>query len=1303
MKSFATPIKPLRKTFFNHTKNKYKSTNRQLGKPYETIDIVMQDEQDISMKSKEKLKKRQYSIVRSLAKPPQTIGIQQPRSVPRSSAKDVKRQRQIIINPDEIITKEFNKRKQFLASTDYILVTNDNIINFDFKTGNNLSYELPFIIAKQELINNIIGRGNTNLDNYKIRTLLSSLSLIKDEDDNSLIDNINDVKKFDKCISNINETQKDDLYLNSMCLRKYTDLKPDDEQNLEDTDIRNTSSMSKRWSSSITGGNPITDAYLQNHHIFDNKHDFKSKCPKKNNSLCFKSMYGCDAIIGHQNAKAELQKECDPMVESKIFLNYINNFTNNDLKNFIYISFFDLNKVKLNINLFNTMKKSIQTNYDSNIESFMLQFTKTTNPTFFTDGVLSKGQLKNLSKFLENFKTDIPQSEYSKIKKNLEAIYNKDFIVLNQNFNDFINKRQIISLETVNDPMATDSSLYKKYFKNPTNKYSENKIEIFAKITSEMTSQQGYNNIFTHPFCIDHIDFVYYKKQSPTNEISFAMRFKHSPFTNFIYTHRNKLNKFNVLYLEKETTSNVYKEINPTNTSNVFIGFDLKKYKTYNSNNRISSIINDFISELTQGIIDITVKYLKETDNSREATAFIILYYLFINDLVVVNQEKFKNKQRIDINKGQDISRILFDLKKAGDLSKVLFAYYYTELNDKYQSIPTDKVSIGLQELKDPNDGLIKDQLIFSSNDTLAVLSGILRNKNDIFFNMQSCYSYFSYRTSDTLKLTLYDIYEKIKLSFGTKFIRPNFDISKSFDDFISKNNIYADLHKICNKNTKTVILRNKENKTFEDFIQTTIISVNISVNYDYYYKLFKLYTLSYFELYFKDFYYNFYNIVNKDIIKENIREYLFNSLSDNDRKSQIIKNIVDKYIDKIFDVIDKLLQEIYSKLVESTKTHTGDVIDYYDSIFLKQIELYQNIILLIEQFLCFNKDETNFFINLANLNKFTNQIVNLYFVSSDENKNLTLPKIKKMDDINMLIVCLSDTEFASFINTQKDVTKFNTDLLIKKLGIFNFIKNLEIFNSIFNNIGYLSNVTIDNTDIKQLFDNFVYQIKKLSYFIVIQNIVPFYFLSKQEEDGEEDIYKPNDKNYIISFIIDTIKSKIEEAFDIAKQNKIKPIEKKITPNMRDKLKENFEKEITKIGEVYDNKKISIVSTIEDLLTTKLQIFFNNDFLKNLENDESIFFYTSPVSIIEPQDNELKLNYNLSSIFEPPNIPTFPTNFSKITLPQLPTSTTKEANIRNQLIGIYNFLISDRRDAITTTPMQSGGNNRKKTKKLKKY
>jgi len=1208
--------------------------------------------------------------------------------------------KQDVKTPTEIIKEEILKKLNAISNiqdNNYLLHYNPNIINFQFKTGNNLSFELPFIIAKQELVTDIIGRGNTNLDNYKIRTILSSLSLLKDSEDNDYIDNLNDVAGFDKCIQEIykfrhfsNEQEQYELTSNFYCLGKYANLKEDDES---------LSSIESNSSSKTIGGNPITNAYLINHHIFDNKHDFKPKCPKKANSLCFNSMYSCDNIVeSQQDAKDKLSKECDPLTESRIFLNYINYFTNNDLKNFMYISFFDLNNVKLNVKLFKTMVKPSQTDYDTNIDSFMQQFTKTTNPTFFTDGVLSKGQFKYLSKFLDSFKKVIPPTEianYYKIKNKLENIYNQDFITLNKNFNDYINKRQIISLETINDPMATDDKLYNKYFKSDKDKYSENIIETFAAITSNMTIKTDYNNIFTQDFCKNNLDFVYYKMILPTNQISFAIRFKNASFRKFIFDNTVAYNDFNVLFLEKEPNSNIYKEIIRNNNPNVFIGFDLKEYKTYNSNNRISSIINTLVHELTKGIVNITDKYLNQTVNKSEATVFIVFYYLFINNFIIINNGNFKNKSNIPPDNAIEISRVLFDLKKAGDLSKVLFAYYYTELDDTYKPTIQDKVSNGLVEIKEPTNGLIKDQLIFSSNDTLAVLSGILRNKNDIFFNMQSCYSYFSYRTSDNLKLTLYDIFSKIKLAFGTKFIRNNFDISSSFEQFIYRNNIYKNLHDICKHNTKAVILRNKDPTTsFENFIETNDISRTTHKTDDYYCKLFKLYIISYFELYFKEFYIKF--IETNIILKRKITDYLFNSLTVDDRNSNIIKNITEKYIDKIFTIIDGLLKKIYTELINSTNNYIGNVITYYDTIFLKQIELYENIIQLIEQFLCFNTDETNFFINLANLNKFTSQLVNLYFVSSDETKNTTLPQIKKMDDINILIVCLADEGLAAFIANQKDIPKFNEDVLIKNLGINNFIKNLEIFDKIINNIRHLATIEITHVDIKKLFEDFIYEIEKIIYFIIIQNIIPFYFNSNKTIEKDVTIYIPDNKKFITSFIINKITENIQIAFDKAKENKIKPIKDKIKDSMRKKVKETFEIEIKNFEKKYDTKRDSILSKITDILQPKLEIFYKNDFLKNLELDEFIFFYTSPISIILDENNNLKLNYNLKALSNPINIPD---DFSKIQLETITTSSSEQDIIRYQLMGIYNFLISNRKNEA----MQSGGNKNKKTKKLKKY
>lgn len=1285
---------------------------RSLSKQERSIPEQIDEEMETKPESKERREK-----------------MQRPRSTSNSASPKVIQKQQKQIPLEERIENEFTKRKDYLLhlkSNIYNnLIINSDTINFEFKTGNNLSYELPFIITKQELITNIIGRGNTNLDNYKIRTIFSLLSLIKDKEDNDLIDNENNVTKFDDCISTIREGDSNEDIKIDDCLNKYTKFKENDEQISEDS--RNSSSKSATWSSSeMKGGNPITNAYLKYHHVFDNKHDFKSKCPKKNDSLCFRSMYNCDAIIAQPpNAKDELNKVCDPMIESKIFLNYINHFTKNDLKDFIYISFFDLNKVNLNVNLFNTMSKTINKEYDTNIQNFMKQFTKTTNPTFFTDGVLSKGPYKNLNKFLENYDKIIPKPQFNKIKNKLKYFYDTDFMKLNTNFNKYINDKQIISLETINDPMATDKALYKKYFIGQK-KYLPNIIETFAAITAKMTVSTDDHNIFTHIFCKHNLDFVYYKKKSSvSNKLSFAMRFKKQSFTTFIFNNEGSLNSFNVLYLEKEANSNVYKEVTPNTTTllantNIFIGFDLIQYKTYNSNNRISSTINSLVHNLTQKTENITGSYLKKTTNSKEATAFIVLYYLFIINKVSVIKKNFTNTKIIDNPTATEISRVLFDLKKAGDLSKVLFAYYYTEFNDTYTTTPPDDISKGLNEIKDPINGLIREQLIFSSNDTLAVLSGILRNKNDIFFNMQSCYSYFSYRTSDTLKLTLYDIYEKIKLSFGTKFIRNNFDISKSFDALIAKNNMYDKLHEECNKNTKTVILRDKENNNFEKFIDEKIKPIPSDItNYQ---TLFKLYTLSYFELYFAEFNYNFK--IHNFMVKHEMKKYLFNSLSKDDNESIIVNEIIIKYIDKIFAKINELLQTIYLNIITTIKNWSNDVINYFDTYFLKQIKLYQNIIELIEQFLCFNLDETNFFINLANLNKFTSQIVNLYFASSNETKNIPLPKIKKMDDVNMLIVCLSDTEFTSFINSQKNIDNFNADKLIEKLGVYSFVKNLEIFNKIVSNIESLSkDVQFTHTDIKNLFEDFVYEINKLSYFIVIQNIVPLYYKNSQSPsiaDIDNADIQATGTNVIANFIITTIKTKIGEAFETAKANKIKPIELKIKPDGR--VNHKYKNEITTIENVYNAKKESILKKIDDLLKTKLEPFFENDLLKGLKNDEAAFFYTYPKGFTTDQNNEIKLNYDLREILLTDF--GFPPDLSKISLVIPTTDAAKPERIVYQLKRIYNFLISNRKSptsAVTTptasppaaipattlvaVPMQtsSGGNKMKKVKKIKKY
>lgn len=1192
--------------------------------------------------------------------------------------------------------------------------------DYRFKSGRNLLFELPYYNTKQSLIYDILSYKSPDKQVNNIRTVLSLLNF----DEN--LDELDNLDEFSEKISTIESLQKRKRSLKSssksLSLSKSLSAK-----------------TSKRFKTTKGGStfDEYAKGYLYNHHIFDNRHDFKGKPHCRKNQVCDKFIYDCNDLdinnpdISKKSAELVL-KECEKKVlnENEILLNYINYFTNSNLNNFIYISYLDVKNVDiLNVNLFGNMIKPQNRNYDTDINNFMKQFTNTDNPAFFTDGKLNRNTSNNLPSFLKTienkYKTLLTASDIDKIKQikaNTKYLYEKDFLKLHHNFNNYINDRRIISIEDVNDPMSVGGLKIDKFFYGTSTTpplYDNDMKEVLGVITSNMNnSKNKLGNIFTHKFNLENFEYVYYDTPQNT-ETNFGFKFNNTDFTKFVKTNKTTLlNNFDFIYLQKKPNSMLYSTIaNPTvsqlSSSNIYIGLDISKYKHYNSNKNVAQTINTILGKFIRNpdiknlfnIINLQPK--TSNDYKFAATAFISFYYFWIIGYKVA-PFKISTDPKIRYDEIKNLSRLLYDLKKAGDLSKVLVPYYYTELDDTYPNDPSDPVSRGLMKLKNSPNGLIQDQLILSTNDTLTSLSGILRNKSDVFLNMQYNYSYCSYKTSDSLKVTIADLFKQIDLAFGTKFISDNFNIKASIKNVIDNHstningkdiNSYVELLKFINKrfieDPKSIILRNKLiPNNYGNFMNLEIENIQgISGQMRTYYKAnYYSATLLYFNYYIFLYIQEFKNKINSIINASNqiyidkFMKLLFNSLdfeTMNIQNKKVFTDITKIYIAKLNFIINKVINKLVKKIESefSANVNGDNLVNYYEQLILRYTKYISNIVLLLENFLFMDDKNSNIFDNINDLNEFLKNIINICLASTDSNLTISYnDNIKNYNQISMYTILLSYEKFSNILAKIKDITTIKEDILYQNLFDPVFINNLNKFKDFYSVINNIDTSLVSDPILEVYMKNLIHHIQKLIYYIFIQYVIPYYFTKT-----EDSTFTPQTSGNIVTLLMKNIKENIQTSFNEAKDEKLKPVLSVLasyqtaTRSIRQNLINAKIAERDAIAKNFDKKRNEIINKIDNQVSKDLFTFYSQIVTKDLpiSEYEPIFFVTDITTI----ENNGKFTIKLDQILNNPRY--------NLLFPDVNASLSEEAIIPiiirddsysvtyGQLFNIYNFIIHD--------------------------
>lgn len=1237
------------------------------------------------------------------------------------------------INTDDIINyqKYFNDN---IVGNKIKYYRDSSIINPNIRSGRNLLFDLPYYNLKQSLIYDVLSYKSNDKNINNIRFILSLLNFNENLDE---LDNLDDIKNSYKVLQSIGFK------------RKKRSLKTS-------SSMKSSSSISSR-KKKIKGGNTLNDlakGYIYNHFIFDNKHDFKNKNYCKKNTLCNKFIYTCDDLVDtgmSSNSFNLIKSECGKEFnENNLFLNYIKYFTNNNLNNFIYLSYLDVKNVDItHINLFDNMLKPTSRDYDTNIDMFMKQFTNTDFPAFFTDGKLSRNSSNNLPIFLksieDNYSSLLTPSDKNIIKeivKNTGKIYESDFLKLHNNLNDYIMKRRIISIEDVNDPMSVELPIITKFFNDNqtvSSLYNDDIKEVLGFITSNMINTTNkFANIFTHKFNLENIEYVYYNTP-PDLTTKFAIKFKNKNFTNLVLTNQSTLFKdFDFIYLINKDNSFIYSSIPiPTQsqlkTNNIYIGLDIYKYTHYNSNRNISESINNILAKINNnGDFKINIfpdkiqkKNKQKDDYKIAAISFIIFYYFYVNNFLSSNFDKIDLNPIERNNKIKELSRILYDLKKAGDLSKVLFVYYYSELENSYPNNPNDPISRGLLKLKNSTNGLIKDQLILSTNDTLASLSSILRNRNDVFFNMQYNYSYCAYRTSDYLKVTIADVLKQIDLSFGTLFINNQFDIKESIKNVvnthtttINQKNIskYVNLLKFINtkfqNDAKNIILRNKDPLiNYRIYIISEISKIHDQIDRNYYITNYYSATLLYLNYYIFLYIKEFKNYINSFIIPTN-QEYidkfiklLFNSLDFdviNKTSKPIFVKITKIYIAKFNFIINKIIEKIKTRLEleYANNVSNNNLFEYYENVILKYTKFISNLVLILENFLYMDNKNSNIFDNINDLNNYLKNIIIICSAASDDT-NLTITykdDIKKYNQINMYTILLSDINFSNILSKIKNISDIKTDILYNNLFDANFINNLKNFKNFYNILNEIDTSLINDPELKIYMDNLIHHIVKLMYYIFIQYIIPYYFNNSDDSNN----FRPSTSSEIVETFMNQIKKNIEKSFDNAKQEKLKPINK-ILDNyasskriIRQQLIDVEKEKIQQIEQIFDNKKNEIIKKINSETIPELFNFYQQIAIKNLPIDiyDPIFF-VQEIEIIQTNDNKygIKLSEPLNKKIYNDNIPIADSTLSEESI--IPIIIDERSDIiYQQLFNIYNFIIHDTPEYKSNLEFRTGGNKK---------
>jgi hypothetical protein len=1182
-------------------------------------------------------------------------------------------------------------------------------------TGNDYIYKYPFYNVKNTILDNLYNSDIINqyslekynninnnykgfllklLDIYKI--FFNSLDIDIDINKNLNLFNkiiINNIIKEQKNIKEENRLKNKRSYSQiSEIKKKSSDIK---KKQFKKKYIKPSTTNIRRRNLKIKtkGGNisynysNIVKYYLKNQYIFDNKHDFHNLIT--NNEY----KYNENDIKTEDNETITINelKDLYKKDERDIFYNIISKDID-IINNLYYFSIFD----SIDIDKTKFYGKSIFEKLDltdeeviSNLKKdFKLYIEDILNKANYIHDVnLTSGSIdKNLTSSLT--KLGLSVDLYNELNN-----YKEDYVKFVKLLNEYLNDKRIITIvdtydsasintieaqEKLNNYITTDIVNNIAFISN--NIYEENNLTAIPDELKDIF--KCFNN--------DTIELFTLGYYIEANGFKTAFIFKNKEIIDRIIQNLTQKNiTYNFKKLKKN--NNIY-EINNNNFD--YYAFDLLDNNTrnFNSKNRISNIINNFIDNFKNdnnnifGFIDNNKILEKNID-------YYIISYLYLS-----NSDFNKKGTEINNNIHKKIAKILFDLKKGGDVAKLLFVFYYNYFDEKSD---TNIVNI--------KNKLIPDVLNFSSNDKLAALASIVRKSNSVLFSDPSIFSIFMYKNNKDKNIDIKKIFSWFKLYFGDILTSKNINIFNKINNLNGNENIKLlnNIIKIINENNIQLYIKKDNINTFNNInIELENIKNNNSDKEDLIQsieKYLKIFTSQYISqeninnnyikeilfIYIDDIIENIKNNFKNEIVINYFTEkILFNSIQDlNDTKKYniIFKEIVKTLLNNIYNIIYKLFDIIKDK-IKNTQLDLTDSDNLYD-LLIK----INSIIKIIEIFLFYteknienkkrkkeeNKKETinnifDFFEDLENyikniiFYKYINDIGLIRELNPEKTKTLNLYNVSDFLRVE-LKQGIFDIKIRDKAIKQEYEIRRNIDSIFNRLlsgiNIINYIvifqKFYMYFDILLNNFKILEDIDID-ISFKKYLNELIYYIKKIYYYSYLQ----IYTLGF-ELNTEQYI------NFIFANIRDAITTASNDKFQFnSKKNELDP----------SIIEENI---------IKGDEMIKIIEEKISIFKEKVSTFHNNILIENTKNEDIIILITDinpeiniPKKIKEPTE---KLKINLDNIFKNINENTIKTDilskFNKIDDDEgklIKIEISNENIIIKKIFNIYNFFINNK-------------------------
>jgi len=1225
------------------------------------------------------------------------------------------------------LTPKSSSKNELSLRSKHSLKNKINDYIYGTKTGNDFIYNYPFQIKKNDILDNITCLYNNQYINYNIDFDICKIILNLLEIDIDIDFNYN-YKKSNQSLKNL--SLKKLSLKNLKSVKSFKGFKS----------IKKLNKFKKTAGSMYFNYSNLSKYFLKNNYIFDNKHDFGDKDIDKD--YLYKEndidTYSDDKIIKDELKLLFKKKERD------IFYNLISKELD-ITTNILYFSIFDFIDVKNPEIIGQSIFKDISTSdiITLNIEKFIDNFLNTDNSKFISDANLTSGSIdKNLNSTLSRLGLS-SSSLFTDL-----ITYKNDYENLVKKFNEYINKKRIITVEDCYDSAPLDIEAAKKFIEKYKDNNVLNEISYINKLINDdiniIDIEDNLKNIFKSFNIKTQSLFTigYYKYNEIINT---AFIFKNKEIITNILTNITNITNLNYLFKLKKI-DNYYEKVD--NDDFDYYAFDLLNNRNFNSINNIINMINDIVDKIkSYETLELFLKNNLKLILKSNTFNFIIIIYIYLS---LINSIPFEELHK-------EVVLILFDLKKTGDLSKVLFVFYYNYLNNKSPST--------IKNIKENN--IISNNLHFSSNDKLTALSSILRKSNNVFFADATNFSICIYNNNKDDNVDIKKIFNWFNIYFGNILISSSFNlfenIKNKLSTFSQNNNtnyiIYLN-NLIClllnNISFTLEFKKNKDNIIISSFnnqldnilsnnnildndkinindninkIKEIIININVSLNLNNYIKLI-------FIIYLEEVKNNFQNnFKSAYIINYFTEKILFSSinLDITNIYYSLFETIVKKFLNNILENFILLFDTIIKKIDTTTIDFTNS-----DNIFdiLKKLN---SIIKIVEIFL-FKKEDlstekrksvdsssskieknisiSNMFDFFEDLEKYIKNIIFYKYSEIEQYYNIFKKppsKLNLFDIIRPSSTLYSDLKNSVFddikieekINSISKIYKTGEDIyrkLFNGINIINYIiifqKYYTFFDLLLNDFKFLN----DNEDLDKEFNNniinFINSIKKLYYYSYLQIYTLGY-----------DINSPDNN---ISNFLDTIKTTLNKIIISIASDK-NPLENKKIILSDEIINENINK-----GKIIND---TINSKIEEL-KDKISLFSYTINIKslNIENHKNIIILKTDIPNINSSKGKSKteieqLKISLDTIFK--NIPENKEIISFIN-DLLETNKTyfnlnddnikkiediNKLNIIKKIINIHNYLIYNEEPPIpmegieeiieTASPMQLGGRNKK--------